>query len=352
MCKEIYIRRCFDLARLAGKSVKFNPQVGAVYVKKGRILTEGYHETYGSSHAERRAIERSEGKDLAGSEVFVSLEPCSHFGKTPPCADLLIASRVTKVHIATKDPNPAVNGRGIARLLSAGISVEVDKRPDHALKILSPFLTTQLLKRPFVVLKWAESTDGFIARQDARTKISNPITDRLVHKWRAESDAIMIGTNTALIDNPTLTTRLYPGESPLRVLIDRRNRIPIDHNIFTDGSPTLLFSYRQRDQLTSDVEQIIMPESDIERELDFMLSGMYDRGISRLLVEGGSQLLQSFLAAGKWDVCQRIRSTVILKSGVKAPPLDQPYEFRTRILEDVIDQYRHSLPDRSIEAEG
>lgn len=348
----MYIRRCFDLARLAGKSVKFNPQVGAVYVKKGRVLTEGYHETYGSSHAERRAIERSSGENLTGSDVFVSLEPCSHFGKTPPCADLLVDTQVANVHIATRDPNPKVNGKGIARLSTAGISVKVDTVGDDALRILHPFLTTQFLKRPYIMLKWAESIDGFIARQHARTKISNPITDRLVHKWRSESDAIMIGTNTAIIDNPTLTTRLYPGDSPLRIVVDRRNRIPIDHNIFTDGSPTLLFSYTQRDQLTSDVEQIIMPESDIERELDFMLSGMYDRGISRLLVEGGSQLLQSFLAAGKWDVCRRIRSTVILKSGVKAPPLDQPYEFRTRILEDVIDQYRHSLPDRSIEAEG
>ncbi len=348
----MYIRRCFDLARLAGKSVKFNPQVGAVYVKKGRVLTEGYHETYGSSHAERRAIERSSGANLTGSDVFVSLEPCSHFGKTPPCADLLVDTQVANVHIATRDPNPKVNGKGIARLSTAGISVKVDTVGDDALRILHPFLTTQLLKRPYIILKWAESIDGFIARQDARTKISNPITDRLVHKWRSESDAIMIGTNTAIIDNPTLTTRLHPGDSPLRIVVDRRNRIPIDHKVFTDGSPTLLFSYTRRDKLTSDVEQIIMPESDIERELDFMLSGMYDRGISRLLVEGGSQLLQSFLTAGKWDVCRRIRSTVILKSGVKAPSLDQPYEFRTRVMEDVIDQYRHPLSDRSIDAQA
>lgn len=351
MCEEIYIRRCFDLARLAGKSVKFNPQVGAVYVKKGKILAEGYHETYGDSHAERRAIERSEGLDLAGCEVFVSLEPCSHFGKTPPCADLLVETNIAKVHIAMKDPNPEVNGNGIAHLSAAGVIVKVEDSSVNAEKILQPFLTTHLLRRPFITLKWAESSDGFIAAQSMRTKISNPITDRLVHKWRAESDAIMIGTNTALIDNPTLSTRLYPGENPRRVVIDRRNRIPRDQKIFTDGHPTLLFTRLVRPELSDLVDQIVMPNVETRQELDFMLAEMYSRGVSRLLVEGGSQLLQSFLDVGLWDECRKIRSSLVLNGGVKAPQLAISYDSRTEILNDVIEHYRNHMPDRLSEVQ-
>lgn len=350
MCEELYIRRCFDLARLAGKSVKFNPQVGAVYVRKGEIVAEGYHESYGASHAERRAIERSNGKDLSGCEVFVSLEPCSHFGKTPPCADLLVETQVASVHIAMKDPNPAVNGNGIARLTAAGIPVKVKESSAHADKIIQPFLTTHLLQRPFIILKWAESSDGFIASQHARTKISNPITDRLVHKWRAESDAIMIGTNTAIIDNPSLTTRLYPGESPLRVVIDRRNRIPLNHKIFSDKLPTLLFTHSKRTELSSQVEQMVMPDVDTGKEMDFMLAEMYKRGIARLFIEGGSQLLQSFLDAGQWDECRKIRSSIQLHAGVKAPQLAISYNSRLEILDDVIELYQHAISDRITEA--
>ncbi len=352
MCEEIFIRRCFDLARLARKAVKFNPQVGAVYVKSGQVIAEGYHESYGGSHAERRAIEKFEGKDIEGSEVYVSLEPCSHFGKTPPCADLLIEAKVAKVHVALKDPNPTVNGKGIARIANAGIFVQVGTCRREARQILRPFLTNQLLKRPHIILKWAESQDGFIAAENDRTKISNPYTDRLVHKWRSEIDAIMIGTNTAIIDNPTLSTRFYPGDNPLRIVIDRNNRASDTLRVFRDGCPTLLFTHRSRVELPSQVEQIILPKTDTRQELDFMLSEMYARGISRLMVEGGSQLLKSFLDAGLWDECRRIRSTLMLHSGVNAPQLSNPYQSRTRLLDDVIEYYVNSSKDRKPEAQA
>jgi len=242
-----YMQRAMELARLGLGSVSPNPMVGCIVVYKDKIIGEGFHRQYGGPHAEVYAIDSVQKKELLSeSTVYVSLEPCAHFGKTPPCADLLVASGVKKVVIANVDPNPQVAGKGIAILENAGIELQVGVMEKEGLELNRRFFKYISQKKPYVILKWAETADGFIARPDYSSKwISNEYSRKLVHKWRTEEDAVLVGKNTALHDNPMLNVRHWPGKNPLRIVLDRNLQLPQTLNLFSGNAQTVCYSKLQ-----------------------------------------------------------------------------------------------------------
>ncbi|HRS53852.1 MAG TPA: bifunctional diaminohydroxyphosphoribosylaminopyrimidine deaminase/5-amino-6-(5-phosphoribosylamino)uracil reductase RibD, partial [Bacteroidales bacterium] len=246
----LYIRRCFDLARLGMGKVAPNPMVGCVIVNGNKIIGEGYHQEYGGYHAEVNAINSVIDKDLLKTAVlYVNLEPCAHYGKTPPCTDLIISSQIPKVVISNVDPFEKVAGKGINKLRAAGISVIVGVLKQDGKELNKRFFTFCEQKRPYIILKWAQSLDGFIDKErNSNEKLKGPtwITGdffkKVVHKWRAEEQAIMVGTNTAINDNPKLTVREVPGKNPLRIVIDRVLKLPHNLNLFDSSTPTLVLT--------------------------------------------------------------------------------------------------------------
>lgn len=319
---EHYIERCIILARMGEGYTAPNPMVGSVIVHEGRIIGEGYHRKLGSPHAEVEALDNvpQHHKSLIPkSTLYVSLEPCSHHGRTPPCADRIVAEGIRKVVLATADPNSQVGGRGIARLREAGVEVITEVLDADARAINRPFFTQHTLGRPHYTLKWARSSDGYIGRTGERTPLSSAATNRLVHRWRAEHLAIMVGTNTALIDDPALTLRLWPGRQPLRIVTDRQGRLPHTLKLLADGHPTLLLHDSANPPSLPNVEPVCIPfDEGFLPELDTTL---LDRGIQSVLVEGGAQLLNSFIKAGHWDECRIISTPISLGGGVSAPEM-------------------------------
>ena len=313
--RNAFLKRCLDLARLGAGKTKSNPCVGCVITYREHIVAEGYHHAYGGPHAEVNAILKlPKNINPAECDMYVSLEPCNHFGKTPPCSQLIIDRGFTQVCIGAIDPNPSVTGRGKEALQKKGIKTKI-LDDSQANKVIRPFLTNQQLRRPHIVLKWAESSDGFLSKIGARTKISNAATDRLVHKWRSEVDAILVGTNTALIDNPSLTTRLHYGMNPLRVLIDRNLRVPVQSSLFSGDAHTLVFTERQDTPATAEYQMISFAEQVIPQ----IMQQLWSRDVKSILVEGGGHTLQSFLDEGMWDECRIIRGMESLLNGVPAP---------------------------------
>lgn len=323
---EKYMRRCLQLA-LNGKGyVSPNPMVGAVIVHRGKIIGEGYHRQYGQAHAEVNAINSVKDKSLLiESTMYVSLEPCSHHGKTPPCAQLIIDNKIPRVVVACLDPYPAVSGRGIKMLKDAGVEVIVGILENKARKLNKEFFTVQTKERPYIYLKWAQTSDGFIDKEREEdetpqpTAISNDYSRMLVHKLRTEVPAIMIGTNTAINDNPYLTARLWHGKNPTRVVIDRKGRIPAGYHIFDGNVETLVFT----DQVESDIVRngvTYIPFSS-DKELSYILFVLKKRNINAVLVEGGGQLLQSFIDSGLWDEAFVEISDVKFEKGVNAPTI-------------------------------
>ena len=317
-----YISRCLQLARLGEYYVAPNPMVGAVLVYNGervngltgeRIIGEGWHRQYGGPHAEVNcfASVREEDEPLVKeSTLFVSLEPCSHFGKTPPCADLIIRKGVKRVVVGMLDPNPQVAGQGIARLRANGIEVVVGILENECRELNKRFLCLHEKHRPYVILKWAETADGFMdykremplegkLTETRPLVISNPLSKRLVHKMRAENMAILIGSNTALLDNPKLKTTHWVGRNPIRVLLDRRKRVPKESAIFSDDAETIVYS-----------ENTDWP---------FVLDDLAKRGIHSVLVEGGAQVLKHIIATGIYDEVHVEKGTMQIGDGVKAP---------------------------------
>lgn len=322
---EKYMRRCFQLACNGRGYVAPNPMVGAVIVHKDRIIGEGYHRIYGKSHAEVNAINSVKDKTLLKeSTIYVSLEPCSHYGKTPPCAQLIIDSQIPRVVIGCLDPFPEVSGRGVKMLRDAGIEVVINILKDKAYTLNREFFTTQIRNRPYIYLKWAQSQDGFIDRlrkdeNDIRpTHISNNFTKILVHQLRAEIQAIMIGTNTAIKDNPSLTTRLWKGKNPIRVILDRRGRIPRGYNILDGNVETLIFTEKIiHENKNNAVTYILVPfDSNL---LTNIFAELKKRKINSVLVEGGRQLLQNIIDNGLWDEAFIETGNIILGNGVTAP---------------------------------
>lgn len=317
---EIYMLRCLELAQLGLGQTASNPIVGAVLVYQNRIIGEGYHRKYGQAHAEVNCINAVQAQDLAfisQSTLYVSLEPCSHTGKTPPCVDLIIKHNISHVVIACQDSSSKVNGRGIQALTDANIKVEIGILNEEAIWINRRFFTNQKFQRPYIILKWAQSNDGFIAKVNEKTIISNPISSILVHRWRSEEDAIWVGYNTVLIDNPSLDNRFWKGKSPIRVVFDKTSSLPITSTLFNQQQPTLVFNTTH----SSIKENLISIQIEGGNEIQQIVNHLHQQQISSVMVEGGSKLHQSLIDLNLWDEIRIIESDIRLSIGTKAVKL-------------------------------
>ncbi|WP_297284931.1 bifunctional diaminohydroxyphosphoribosylaminopyrimidine deaminase/5-amino-6-(5-phosphoribosylamino)uracil reductase RibD [uncultured Bacteroides sp.] len=328
MEEEKYMRRCIELAKNGLCNVTPNPMVGAVIVCNGRIIGEGYHIRCGEAHAEVNAIRSVKDESLLKhSTIYVSLEPCSHYGKTPPCADLIIEKQIPRIVIGCQDPFSEVAGRGIQKLLDAGREVTVGILEEECQSLIRRFITFNTLHRPFITLKWAESADHFIDIERTGGMpviLSSPLTSMLVHKKRAEADAIMVGRRTALLDNPSLTVRNWYGHHPIRIVLDRTLSLPNDLQIFDGNVPTLVFTEKKQPERTN----ITYISIDFNHNpLEQIMEVLYQRKIQSLLVEGGSQLLQSFIDNELWDEAYIEKCPSWLHSGVKAPQMNDNYSY-------------------------
>jgi diaminohydroxyphosphoribosylaminopyrimidine deaminase/5-amino-6-(5-phosphoribosylamino)uracil reductase len=294
--------------------------VGCVITYDGRIIGEGWHQQYGGPHAEVNAVRSVQDQSLLPkSRLYVTLEPCSHYGKTPPCADFLLEQGVRDVVICNTDPNPLVAGRGIRKLLEADCKVHTGLLEDLGLHLNRRFFTFHRRKRPYLLLKWAETADGFIARPDFRQEwITQPLARKLVHKWRSEEQAILVGTRTALHDNPRLDARDWSGESPLRIVIDRQLDLPTAHHLFDRSIPTLVYNCQRADTAENLAYVRLEPEEDL---LPQIIYDLYGRNVLSVLVEGGTGLLETCLRSGLWDEARVFRSRIAFGEGIKAPTL-------------------------------
>mgnify|MGYP005751110225 CR=1 FL=1 len=322
MSDELYMQRALELARLGSGYTSPNPMVGCVIVHEGQIIGEGWHQKYGGPHAEVNAVAAVEDKSLLPKcTVYVTLEPCSHFGKTPPCADLLISHGVKSVVICNTDPNPLVAGRGIKKLFDAGAQVKVGVLEEQGLEVNKRFFTFHSQKRPFILLKWAESADGFIAGANFRQEqISGKLAQRLVHKWRSEEQAIMVGKHTALHDNPRLNTRLWSGKNPLRVVVDRQLQLPQHLHIFDKTQPTVVYNLVKQEE-HENLHFVQLQER--EPLLHQIMQDLHRRNVLSVMVEGGTFLLESLLQTNLWDEAVVFKSRHrILEAGIRAPRIE------------------------------
>lgn len=323
-----YMMRCLQLAENGRSYVSPNPMVGAVIVCDGKIIGEGFHRRYGEAHAEVNAVNSVQDKSLLKrSTMYVSLEPCSHYGKTPPCAQLIIDSKISEVIVAVLDPNPLVSGRGIQMLRDAGVKVTTGVCEQEAKELNKAFFANQLLHRPYIYLKWAQTSDGFIDRKreeggaNEPTAISNAFTKMLVHKRRAEVAAIMVGTNTVIEDNPSLTTREWYGKNPLRVILDRQGRILQNYSVLDGSTDTVVFTELVGEETISGRTRFF-PLKFTEDALPYILSKLNEWKINSLMVEGGKRLLQSFIHAGIWDEAFIEVADKEFGEGVEAPDIN------------------------------
>lgn len=324
---EKYIRRCIQLARNGMCNAAPNPMVGAVIVHNDRIIGEGYHARCGEGHAEVNAIRSVKDESLLQeSTIYVSLEPCSHYGKTPPCADLIIRKGIPRVVVGCVDPFSLVSGRGIQKLKDAGIDVKVGVLEAECRQLIKRFVTFNTQQRPYITLKWAESADGFIDinREEGQPVVlSTPITLMYIHKQRAEHHAILVGRRTALLDNPSLTTRNWYGKNPVRLVIDKELTLPTSLKLFDGSAPTWIFTAQDK----ASTSQVTYFKLDFSRSiLPQILQKLYENKLQALLVEGGSQLLQSFIDEGLWDEIYTEHSAKVLENGVKGPVIPAGYK--------------------------
>ena len=418
---EIYMHRCLELAGLGEGSVAPNPMVGAVLVYGDRIIGEGYHRQYGKAHAEPNCIAsvKKEDRHLIGrSTLYVSLEPCSHFGKTPPCADLIIRNKIPKVVIGCRDPFIEVNGKGIEKLKAAGVEVGSGILEQECKELNKRFFTFHTQHRPYVILKWAQTLDGKIgrppltpptgenyaqplpkggssqsqdelpfapkrtykssqkenpqinkeasisevgadvpspvgeSRMEGRLLISNEHTNRIVHKWRSEEMAIAVGTNTALFDDPELTTRLFPGNNPIRIVTDMDLRLPQSLRLFNSKAPTIVFNTKEHNLPVESIpinqlKEIGTGYYQVTEDVSLvhqMMNALYRMNIQSVLVEGGSYLLQSFIDEGIWDEARVITNEQLsIGAGMPAPVLkDEALQGSEQIFSDVIRTYKNT----------
>ena len=334
---ETYIKRCLQLAKMGLPAAMPNPSVGAVLVYNDEIIGEGYTSAYGGNHAEVNAINAVKDKALlCKATLYVSLEPCSHFGKTPPCADLIIKSKIQKVVIGTLDTNEKVAGRGVQKLLDAGIKVEIGILTNDCYEVNKRFFTFYNKKRPFIILKWAESQDGFIAPQSqkkvASYAISNEISHQLVHKWRSEEQAILVGTNTIFKDNPKLNVRDWTGKNPVRVVLDRIGKIKDTFHVKDKSINTIVLTEQENLKSTENIEYETVTFDD--QLIPSICAILQKRNIQSVLVEGGTKMLQSFIDANLWDEARIFKSDTVLLEGVQAPTIKIKKFEKTTILND------------------
>jgi diaminohydroxyphosphoribosylaminopyrimidine deaminase/5-amino-6-(5-phosphoribosylamino)uracil reductase len=322
---EKYMQRCIELAKLGINNAAPNPMVGCVIVCEGKIIGEGYHKKYGAPHAEVNAINSINNQELLKTcTLYVSLEPCSHFGKTPPCSDLIISKKIPRVVIGTIDPFAKVAGKGIEKLQQAGINVNIGIREDECLELNKRFFTFHKKHRPYIILKWAQTLDGFIdINRDANqfgkpTWITGKLARRFVHKTRAEEDGLMIGTKTALKDNPSLTVYNWNGNNPIRIVIDKNLRLPKNLKLFDNSANTLIFNskktglFENSNFITIDFNKNIIPQ---------IIEKLVELEIQSLIIEGGKQLLESFIDQNFWDETQLFIGNKFFHKGVRAPEI-------------------------------
>lgn len=351
---EHFMERCFQLALNGLGSVAPNPLVGAVVVHNGKIIGEGFHAEYGKAHAEVNAINSVKDKSLIPqSTIYVSLEPCSHFGKTPPCADLIIASGFPRVVVAMRDPFPEVAGRGIERLRNAGIEVIVGVLEDRARELNRRFITFQERKRPYIILKWAQSLDGYV---DIERKpgdelkpiwITNELARAVVHRWRSEEQSILVGTKTVELDNPRLNVRDWSGKNPVRVVIDRTLRLNPNSHLFDGETLTLVMMGNNsgsaaRKALFINRPNVELVTIDFSRDIEpQVLEVLYQRSIQSIIIEGGAQVLDAFLAKNLWDEARVFIGRKLFHYGVRAPILAAKPVTEDRLFDSILYTYRN-----------
>lgn len=315
------MHRCLQLAKLGAGNVAPNPMVGSVLVYNDRIIGEGYHQKYGEAHAEPNCIASVSEEDnqlISSSTLYVSLEPCVHFGKTPPCTDLIIKNRIQKVVIGCRDPFKEVNGKGIEKLKSAGIDVDYGVMEKECTELNKRFFGFHTQHRPYIILKWAQTANGKIAgRGSDRLFISNDFTNRLVHKWRSEEAAILIGTNTALMDDPSLTTSSWTGNSPIRLVVDMDLRLPPHLKVFNGEERTIVFNKIKHEERSALSFYQVTEDVSLVHQIT---NALYQLKIQSVIVEGGARLLQSFIDEGIWDEARVITNQeLMVNNGLSAP---------------------------------
>lgn len=336
---EKYIKRCIKLAQNGFGTTYPNPMVGSVIVYENQIIGEGWHKKAGEPHAEVNAIRSVKDKSLLKkATIYVSLEPCSHFGKTPPCCDLIIEHQISNVVIGTVDPNEKVAGNGIKKLIAAGVNVTVGVLEKECNELNKRFFTFHQKKRPYIILKWAESQDGFLSpeketNQDRKPVwITNQYSRQLVHKWRSEEQAILVGTQTVIDDNPKLNTRDWSGNNPVRVVLDQNNRISKDSFVFDNTVKTIVFTKSETNLSAEntnfeviDFNQNIIPQ---------ILDGLYQNQIQSIIIEGGLQTLQSFIDQNIWDEARIFIGKTTFGKGTKTPFIQKKSLTKTHIQND------------------
>lgn len=335
--EELLIKRTFDLAQLGVGAVSPNPRVGCVIVENGEIIGEGWHKKYGMPHAEVNAVDSVSDKSrLEGSTVYVNLEPCSHYGKTPPCVELLIKHKVKKVVISNVDTNPLVGGAGIRILNEAGIETVTGILEKEGRELNKRFFTYHEKLRPFILLKWAQTADGFIARSNYESKwISNEFSRQLVHKWRSEEDAVLVGTKTASHDNPNLTVRDWSGRNPIRLVIDRFLRLDERLNLYDNTVPTICFNVLKHEE-HQNLRLIRLDENEF---IPQMISWLYREKIQSIMVEGGSQTLALFINNGLWDEARVFTAMRSFHHGINAPVIHGNLINREQIETDLLQTF-------------
>lgn len=368
MKHEKHIQRCLQLAKNGIGTTRPNPSVGAVIVCKDKIIGEGYTSVYGGNHAEVNAINSVVNKELLKeATIYVTLEPCAHFGKTPPCADLIVKHKIPNVVIGCVDTNSLVAGKGIERLEKAGINVVVGVLEAECKQHHKRFFTVQNKKRPYIILKWAETSDGFVApfrhyeqsevtsksikrlpqqknllRNDAKPVwISNEYSKQFVHKWRSEEHAILVGTNTVIADNPSLTVRSWSGNNPIRIVLDKNLRISENATVFDEKVKTIvLFDKQENIRHCEQGEAIFYEHLDFSsRVAEQICDVLQKHNIQSVIIEGGTQTLQTFINANLWDEAKVFTGKTTFKSGVVAPVLKGSLEKEENIEGDVLKTY-------------
>ncbi len=328
---EIFMHRCIELARQAEGLTFPNPMVGSVIVHNGKIIGEGFHQKQGSPHAEVNAINSVKDQSLLeNSTLYVNLEPCSHHGKTPPCSLLIIQKKIKKVVIGCVDTFSEVSGKGIEMLKNAGIEVQVGILEEESRELNRRFFTFFEKNRPYIILKWAETTDGFIdynrevVKDNRPTWISNAQSLRLVHKWRSREQAILVGSTTALKDNPSLTVRNWSGKNPLRIVIDRNNKLPNDLSLFDKNVETIMFT----SNIKEDREITQVKIDNFDNPIPQIIEYLYKREIQSIIIEGGATILSQFISQNLWDEARIFVGNKKFIDGVKAPKLMiKPFNF-------------------------
>lgn len=351
------MQRCLQLAKLGLGRTAPNPMVGSVLVYNNRVIGEGYHEEYGKAHAEVNCIQSVPEEDkqlIKDATLYVSLEPCAHFGKTPPCTDLIIENKISKVVVGCRDPFPKVNGKGIEKLKASGIEVELGMLENECRELNKRFFTFHTNHRPYIILKWAQSLNNKIANDDrSRVFITNDYSNRLVHQWRSQEMAIMVGTNTALYDDPELTTRLWPGEHPVRVVVDKDLKLPPGLKLFNGVSPAIVFNLHKHTLPFEKVSATDLREMGLsyyriteeDRLVPQILNALYFMNIQSVIIEGGAQLLQSFIDEDAWDEARVIANEELtIASGIAAPELkNQRLVQQERLLSDNLKFYIRNI---------